>query len=167
MKRIDRIRRNLEMQGYTGLEDATLAAIDPWLRVPPAFCMSAVLAGTLTGWTWLFFAMLPLAFAGVVLPNHPFDAIYNYGFRRLNNGPWIPKTGAPRRFACALATVWMLATGLAFHADALVLARILGVMFVAVSGILVVTGFCIPSWTFGRIRRVLARGDRFSGVTTP
>jgi hypothetical protein len=141
-------RRFLEMQGFTGLDDATLAAIDPWIRVPPAFCMSVMLIGTIMRWEWLMFALVPLALSGAILPNHPFDIL-----SRLDHGLRIPRSGPPRRFACAVASGWILATALAFHLGFVLIATILGSVFVVVSMIPVVTGFCVPSWTYERMRR--------------
>lgn len=142
-------RRNLEMQGFVGLDDATLAAIEPWTRVAPAVFMSVMLIATIAGWKWLIFGLVPLALAGAVLPNHPFDVL-----SRLDNGLRMPRSGAPRRFALGMASVWILATGLAFHLDAVLLARILGFIFVVTSMTPVVTGFCVPAWIFGKIRRL-------------
>ena len=41
MKRLSTTaRRRLEMQGFVGYDDATLAEVNLWLRLAPALCMT-------------------------------------------------------------------------------------------------------------------------------
>lgn len=82
---------------------------------------------------------------GVVLPRHPFDNLYNHGFRNLTGTRARPPNGAPRRFACALAAAWLGATGLAFQMDAMTAGHALGGALIAVAGLVSVTHFCNPS----------------------
>jgi hypothetical protein len=55
---------------------------------------------------------------GALLPFHPFDLLYNYGVRYLTGTRPLPHQGPQRRFACAIATVWLVGTGWAFHLGA-------------------------------------------------
>lgn len=152
-------RRRLEMQGYPDLDDRTLAEIGPWLRLAPALCAGLVAAATLLGSAPLVVAIAGTAILGAILPHHPFEYLYQSGLRRITGGRPLPPNGAPRRFACAFATVWLIATAGAFATGSVVAGRILGGMFVAVAMIPVLTDFCVPSFIFQIVarRRVAAR----------
>jgi hypothetical protein len=72
-------------------------------------------------------------------------------------GPWmrwspvlcttviLPPNGAPRRFACALGTAWLGATGLAFQLGAMTTGYALGGALISVAGLVSFTHYCIPS----------------------
>jgi hypothetical protein len=149
METASRARRYVEMQGYLGLDDETLAKVEPWLRLSPAICMVVAAVGTLLASPWVLWALVPFAVAGVLMPNHPFDVIYTYGFRLLTGGPRLPRSGVPRRFACAVGATWLLATGAAFYLGAHTAGTVLGLALVGVAAVLVTTGFCVPSFLLG------------------
>lgn len=148
---IERKRKNLEMQGFLGLDDSSVVALEPWLRLSPAICMTIVAIGTFTGSEWIIFALVPFAIGGVVLHSHPFDVLYDFGVRRLTGGPKIPRYGAPRRFACGLASMWLIATGSAFHAGWTITGTLLGGVMATIMSVQVLTGFCSPSWVFRKV----------------
>ena len=150
-----RKRCRAEMQGFTGLDDETLLAIEPWLRLSPTICTIWAAAGTALGSALVIWALVPFAALGALLPGHPFDAIYNHGIRRWTGGPRIPVYGTPRRFACGVASVWLTGVALAFQLGAPTAGYLLGTLFVMIAVVPVLTGFCIPSFlwglTFGRL----------------
>jgi hypothetical protein len=119
--------------------------------------MLMVLSALLSGRYELLLALLPLAIGGIVLPTNPFDAVYNHGIRRMSGGPRIPRYGLPRRFACAVASIWIAAMWFSFHAGAMLPAYALGATFVVISSVQVFTGLCLPSLTLATIRRRLKR----------
>jgi len=86
---------------------------------------------------------------GAFLPNHPFDVVYNHGLRHLLGTRPLPRSRAPRRFACAVATVWLTPTGLAFFAGATTVGYVLGAAFVLAALVPTLTDFCIPSFFYG------------------
>lgn len=147
-RRLARTRYQLELQGFMGLDDETMLALDPWLRLAPAICLAWVATATFLGSAFLFWALVPLALAGALFPGHPFDLIYTLGVRPLRGGPAIPRYGAPRRSACAVASVWLFFNGLAFYLGASTLGTILGLAFIAVPIVILTTGFCIPSYLY-------------------
>jgi ABC-type sugar transport system permease subunit len=53
--------------------------------------------------------MLSLSFLGIVLPNHPFDYLYNYILRRWMKAPRVPARSKQLKFACIIATVFLVA----------------------------------------------------------
>src|SRR5207244_6362381 len=94
---------------------ATLSDVGPWLRLSPAICMIWAAVGTVLASPAILWSLMPFAALGAVFPWHPFDAIYNYGLRHWLGTPRLPRYRAPRRFACAVATIWLGAAGLAFY----------------------------------------------------
>ena len=145
------MRRRLEAQGFLGLSDETLAEVGPWLRLAPAICMVWTAVGTYLGSATVLWALVPFAALGTVLPGHPFDVIYNYGIRRVTGTRELPRYNAPRRFACAVGTVWLTGTGLAFYAGAASIGYLLGGLLVVVAGLAAFTDFCVASFIWGRL----------------
>jgi hypothetical protein len=139
------------MQGFVGLEDRALAEFGPWLRLAMGLCATWVAIATAFGSAYGLWALVPIAALGATLPNHPFDAIYNYGIRHLLGTRTIPHSPIPRRFACGVATVWLTLAGLAFFAGADVLGYILGGSFALAATVTTTTDFCIPSFFYGLV----------------
>ena len=158
-----RERRLVEMQGFTGLSDDALAEVGPWLRLAPAVCMLWTAVATWQASAAALWALAPIAFLGAILPGHPFDVFYNHGLRRLTGTRALPVYRAPRRTACAVATLWLLGAGWAFHAGASGLGYGLGYSLVAAAAVPVTTGFCIPSYFYGLVMGPPA-GARVAGA---
>ncbi len=138
-------RRRLETQGFIGLDDASLSAVEPWLRLSPALCTLFIALGTAIASPVMLTGIMVIAMLGTILPVHPFDLIYNYGLRFVTRTPSLPHNGAPRRFACGMAAVWLAATAFAFASGAAQLGYVLGGILAIVGFIVSSTHFCIPS----------------------
>ncbi len=145
------VRRRIEMQGFACLSDRRLAEVAVWLKFSPAVCVLWAAIGTFMGSATVIWALVPFAALGVVLPVHPFDLIYNYGIRHLTGTAPIPRYNAPRRFACAVASLWLGVTGWALYTGAGTLGTVLGGLFVVTASIPVATDFCVPSFVFGAL----------------
>ena len=144
-------QRRLEIQGFVGIDEQTLAATAPWLRLAFGLCTVLAAAGTILASPVFLYALAPIALLGAIFPVHPFDLIYNYGLRHFTRTPPLPKRGPPGRFACGLGAVWLVATAVAFQYGALTTGYVLGGML-SVVGLLVSTiDFCIPSLIFRAI----------------
>ena len=141
----------LDAQGYVNVDRQTLAQVEPWLRWSPALCAIVMALGTVLASQWILWGLVPFAALGALFPRHPFDYIYNLGVRRVTSTPPLPPHGAPRRFACGVASVWLIATGAVFAADMDVLGYVLGGMLSAVAALVATTHFCIPSLVYGLI----------------
>ncbi|MEX2246728.1 MAG: DUF4395 family protein [Dehalococcoidia bacterium] len=150
------LRHRLDVQGYTCADDATLARTQLWLRLSPALCATIAAAGTALASPAILWGLMIFAALGAVLTFHPFDLLYNAGIRHLVRGPKLSPNGAPRRFACAVAAVWLLATGALFAADATVAGYLLGGALVAVAALITVSHICIPSLIY---RALFGRAD--------
>lgn len=145
------VRQRLEAQGFSGLDDAALREIGPWLRWSPALCTLVMLAGVALASPAILWALAATAFLGVWLPFHPFDLLYNHGARHLTGTRPLPHQGPQRRFACGIATVWLVATGWLFHTGATTLGYALGVPLILVAGLASVTHICIPSMIYNAL----------------
>lgn len=157
-------RQRLETQGFVGLDDATLAEVAPWLRFSPALCAALMGLGTALASPALLWVVMGTAILGAIFPAHPFDLLYNYGIRHLTGTRRLPPNGAPRRFACGIAAVWLAGTGYAFHAEAAIVGYVLGGVLTLVATVVAATHFCIPSLVyralFGRTASCEGGGER-------
>jgi hypothetical protein len=150
MKTVSPVTRNrLEAQGFVGLDDRTLADVGSWLRLSPAICMIWAAIGTGLASPEILWSLMPFAALGALFSGHPFDALYNHGVRHWLGTQRLPRYGAPRRFACVVATVWLAAAGLAFYLGSTVLGYVLGGLLTLAALVPVVTDFCIPSFFWG------------------
>ncbi len=145
------VRCRLEAQGFRGLDDATLGELAPWLRWSPVFCTLFMIVGVVAQSPTVLWALAVAAFLGALLPFHPFDLLYNYGARFLTGTRPLPHHGPQRRFACGVATVWLIVTGWAFHAGEATLGFALGVPLILVAALVSVTHFCIPSLIYNTL----------------
>jgi hypothetical protein len=145
------VRRRLEAQGFCGLDDATLEEVGSWLRWSPALCALFMAAGVALQSALTLWALAVTALLGALLPFHPFDLLYNHGARHLTGTRPLPRQGPQRRFACGIATVWLVVTGWAFHAGATTLGYALGIPLVLVAGLVSVTHVCVPSLIYNAI----------------
>ena len=95
--------------------------------------------------------LAPIAALGAIFRGHLFEVAYNHGIRHILGTRRLPPAGAPRRFACAVATVWLVAASWAFYIDAVVLGQVLGFSLAAAASVPAFTDFCIPSFVYGLI----------------
>ena len=144
-------RTRLEAQGYVGVGERTLADIQFGLRFSPALCAAGVAAGTALASPLILAAMMATAIVGASTPRHPFDWLYNYGVRHALGKPAIPRNAAPRRFSCAVASVWLVGTIGAFLAGWDVAGYILGAGMAGMAAFVAVTHICLPSLVYTRL----------------
>ncbi|MFC7046727.1 DUF4395 family protein [Halobacteriaceae archaeon GCM10025711] len=142
-----RVRRQLQIQGFACPTDEEFERLAPWLRFSPVACSAAGAVGTLLASPALLVGLAATAVVGAVTGVHPFDTLYNHGIRRLTRTDSLPRNATPRRFACAVATVWLLATAGAFRSGRDRLGRALGALFVLTSG-LNAAYVCVPSMVY-------------------
>jgi hypothetical protein len=147
------VRRRLEAQGFSGLDDAAIEEVGPWLRWSPVLCTIFMMAGVTLQSPAILWGLAAIAFLGALLPFHPFDLLYNHGARHLTGTRLLPHHGPQRRFACGMASVWLVAIGGAFHAGANTLGYALGIPLILVAGLVSVTHICIPSMIYNALFR--------------
>ena len=158
-----RLQSWLELRGIACSIDPEFTKLVPWMRTTVALCSSFMAIGTAFAYTPLLWAMVPIAALGAVFPRHPFDLVYNYGIRYLTGTGPLPLNGAPTRFACGLASVWLVGTILAFGSGAPWLGYLLGGVLASIVALVSVTHFCIPSLVYQLLfsDRALARSAVF------
>lgn len=154
------VRENILAQGFCGLDERTYAQINYPLRMSPAICMLWTAVGTALASPLVLWALVPFAALGAMFRGHPFDVLYNHGLRHLLGSPALPPYGPRRRFACALATIMLVAAAWSFQAGMPTLGYIVGWSLVAAAFVNVSTGFCIPSFMVRMFFGKVVCGDR-------
>jgi hypothetical protein len=140
----------LTMQGYGSLGDDERKELWLGLRLSPLLCFTGIALGTALGSPALLLAMAATAFAGGFLtPKHPFDYLYDIALRPVLGGPKVPVSPAPRRFACQLATPWIVAIAVAFLAGQSAIAWALAIPLLVVAATVMTTNWCLPSLIYG------------------
>lgn len=145
---------NIRTQGYFDQTDQEVASLALGNRFAYSLCLSIVVVGTALGNVPLLAAMTVVAFFGVVLPNHPFDYLYNYGLRQMLGRPKLPRRSPQLKFACTVATLWLGATVFAFYSGAMTAGYILGGSLAVIAFLVSVFDFCIPSIVYNFLFRV-------------
>ena len=156
-------RERIQAQGFCGLNDATYAQINYPLRLSPGIMMVWVALGTVLASARIMWALVPFTALGAILTGHPFDVLYNHGLRYLLGSPELPRYGARRRFAFAVATIMVTLAASAFQAGVPLLGYIVGGAIVASTCLQVITGICGPAVLAGRLfgKVVCAEPERY------
>jgi uncharacterized protein DUF4395 len=98
----------------------------------------------------IFLALGVVLAVGVLAPRwNLFDALYTRLIARARGLPPAVPAPAPRRFAQAIATIFMLAIGVALWSGALFPAYLLEALLVVFLVLLVFGKFCMGSWLYG------------------
>jgi len=145
------VRSHLEAQGFYGLDDATLEELSPWLRWTYTIGTLVTLFGVASMSPVVLWLLAAITSAGVFLPFHPFDLLYNYGARILAGTKALPHYGPQRRFVFIVATAWLIATGWMFYIGAPIAGIALGVPLILVGALASITNFCIPSFIYNTV----------------
>lgn len=150
----------LTMQGYSAVDDRERKQLWLGLRFAPLLCLTGIALGMILGSPILLLAMATTAFiGGFLMPKHPFDYAYDVLLRPLLGSPTVPESPAPRRFACQMATPWIVAIAVAFWADAPVVAWALAAPLLLAATVVTTTNWCLPSFIYGLLHRRSAGGQ--------
>jgi hypothetical protein len=145
------MRKRLNVQGLSDIDDETLAETAPWLRMAFGICALLAGAGTALAPPTILWILTPLAALAVLSPVHPFDLVYNHGVRHVRNTGPLPRRPAQNRFACGVGAAWMVATALAFQSGALVVGYVLGAALTSIALLVGTTDICIPSMIYNAL----------------
>ena len=159
------VRGRLETQGWCGLNDATLPELAPWLRWTYTLGLLITIIGVAFMSPPVLWSLAAVTFLGIFLPFHPFDLLYNYGVRYLTGTGPFPKQGSQRRFVFAVASVWLAATGWAFHVGSDIAGFALGVPLILVTALASTTHIWIPSLIYNRVLGRRARTPVVEGIS--
>lgn len=141
-------RRRLHNQGYQNLSDVELSEHHFGIRLAYWVCSILAIAALVTGNVWFVLAVAMVAFLATIPPYHPVDYIYNYGVRQFLAKPKLPPRTNQARFACGIASVWLVATAYFIADGQTVTGNILGFSLVAVGLLVASTDICIPSMMY-------------------
>jgi hypothetical protein len=146
-------RSRLEAQGFCGLDDEELAELAPWMRWTYVLGMLVTIIGVAMTSPVVLWSLAAVTTVGIILPFHPFDLLYNYGFRNVTGTRPFPASGPQRRFLFIVASVWLVAIGWAFYLGADIAGFALGVPLILVAALASTTNFCIPSFMYNTVVR--------------
>jgi len=156
----DTTRARLHQQGYIGLDDASLDAAGPWLRIAPAVCAAITLLGTATGSWAMLWALAPAGTIAAITRRHPVDRLLNrFVMPRLGLAP-LPAFRAPRRFSAGTASAFLAAAGLALFVGATRTGTLLGLFLGGALALGATTDICTGCVWYHRLRDIRERLQR-------
>jgi len=141
-------RANLEIQGNLGLTDAEMRAHRPGLRFAYQMCFMITLVGTVLQSIPVLVIAATAAFFAIFPPSHPFDNVYNATLGRMLRRPKLPPRTAQGRFACSLATVWLIAIIVLFAVEMPTAATAAAAVLLFTAGLVGFFDICIPSMVY-------------------
>jgi hypothetical protein len=145
------VRSRLEAQGFCGLDEKALNELAPWMRWTYTLGLLVTIVGVAMTSPAVLWSLAAVTAVGVFLPFHPFDLLYNYGFRHVTGTRAFPKSGPQRHFVFIVASIWLAATGCAFYHGADTLGFALGAPLILVAALASTTNFCIPSFIYNTV----------------
>ena len=145
-----RIKR-IQEQGYYQHNHFEISCLAIGNRFAYQLCTSILLFGVLFGNIPVLIAMSSVAFFSIILPNHVFDYIYNYVIRHWIKSPKLPPRSKQLKFACTIATIWILATIYFFYQELFTAGYVTGGSLLIVATLVSTTDICIPSIIYNQI----------------
>lgn len=138
-------QRRLEQQGFRNLGTEELTRQKFGIRFAYYLCGSLVLVGLILKSVPLLAAMLVIAILGMLPPYHPLDYLFNFVVRHLVGKPKLVKRSNQGRFACAIATLFLVGIVYAFYTGQFTLGYLLGGGLIVSAFLVAVLDICIPS----------------------
>jgi hypothetical protein len=146
-RRLERLR----MQGYINYSDKELSSSAFGIRFAYRACVAVLITAIALQSTVLFSIMTGIALFGILLPNHPFDYVYNVALSGIMKRPKLRPRSKQLKFACTIATIWLAAVvylmTVGYVNTALILAGVLVVVAILPSTI----DLCVPSIVYQMI----------------
>jgi hypothetical protein len=140
-KRVSRLRA----QGYTQETKEELTGMAFGIRFAYRACAAILTVAVITQSIAIFSVMLGIAFLGIVLPNHPFDYVYNHTLSSWMNRPKVPARSAQLKFACTLATAWIGTVIYLLVAGHTIVGLAMAVNLILIALLPATTDYCVPS----------------------
>lgn len=139
---------SIRTQGYCDYSDANLSELAFGNRFAYYLCSFFLLIGVISGNIPVLSAMMVVSIFGVMLPNHPFDYIYNILLSKPLNKPKLPRRSQQLKFACIISTVWLATTIYLFYAGYSIAGYVSGGVLFSIAFLVSTTDFCIPSLVY-------------------
>jgi len=140
-KRINRLRA----QGYTSESKNELSRMAFGIRFAYRACVGVLTVALVTQSIVLYSVMLVIAILGFILPNHPFDYIYNHVLSGRMNRPKLPARSAQLKFACTQASAWLAAVIILMATGNALVGSIMAAVLIGVALLPSTTDYCVPS----------------------
>jgi len=149
--------RALAQQGYD-YSPSELTELGWGLRFTPAVCMAFAVVGLVTQRPEIHFALAALGILPFWFPRaHPVDRLYNHFLRPLWKGVPLPPNPLPRRIACLMGGAMNLGIAVSFVAGNVPVAYAFGGVLIALQIVVITTHFCVASWMYEGLLRMLGR----------
>jgi len=139
--RINRIRE----QGYFCQTDEAIDELAFGNRFAFRLCGSILTVGVIFNNIPILTMMMLIAFLGVILPYHPFDYIYNNILSIGLNKPKLPPRAPQLKFACGIASLWIIGIIFLFHNNLMLGGYIFGSLLIVIAFLVGGIDYCIPS----------------------
>ncbi len=147
----------LIQQGYDYTPDE-LRGLTWGLRFTPLVCMAGAAYGLATGNPIVHYLLAALGILPFWFPAwHPIDRVYNHLLRPLWGGVRLPPNPLQRRIACLMGGSMNIGIGLGFQTGYTAVAYGFGIILVPLQLIVISTHFCVASWMFEGLMRLLGR----------
>lgn len=146
-------RKRLGAQGLGCLSDQEMRELTFGNRFTYGTCAILAIIGVATANIPLLAFLMVIAYLGGILPNHPFDYIYNYVLRHWMKKPKLPESSNQKRFACGLAAPWLAGTIYLFYLGHNLAGYLLGGGLVLSAVLVSTTDICIPSMVYNLFYR--------------
>ena len=154
-------QRSLMQQGYTKYTQQELTEMEWGLRFTPFVCALIALFGLLTQQAWVLFAVAALGFWAFFFPAaHPMDMLYNHVVRPLFGAAKLPPNPLQRRLACLSAGAMNMLAGTLFLLNLPWAAYAVGGCLLVLQAIVIATHFCLLSWMYEGVARMLGSWNR-------
>ena len=152
-KCIHRIRE----QGYQNYSDKEIRALAYGNRFAYRLCVFLLIIGIVFNSIPILSLMFVVAFMGVVLPNHPFDYIYNHVLSKRMDKPSLPPRSNQLKFACSLATLFIGTIIYLMYNNFMTAAHIVGGILISIAMLVSTIDLCIPSKIYNAIFKKTTR----------
>ena len=153
--------RNLDKQGFDGLDDVAKSRQAWPLRFTPAVSVSLIVIGLVLQSPWWLAGMARVALSGALLPGGMLiDALYNIGVRHPFRAPPLPRTPKPRQFSDLISTAFLAASAVLFFAGLPVLGSVVGGLVAVAGTVLATTHWCLGSFYYRLIFRRAAAAEQ-------
>jgi hypothetical protein len=145
--RLERLRK----QGFAAENDLQLSKMAFGIRFAYRTCLAIITIAMITQSIVLFTFMLFVAFLGIVLPNHPFDYVYNFTLSKWLGKPEVPPRPVQLKFACSIATVWLASVVFLLDSGHVTSAMVMAGILAMVAALPSTIDYCVPSEIYVRL----------------
>ncbi len=146
--------RCLRAQGYVAQTEEELHGLVFGIRFAYRACTIILISAIVMQSVALLLAMTFVGILGVVLPNHPFDYIYNYVLRGWMDKPELPARANQLKFACVISSIWLATIAGLQSAGFTNAGFIMAIILVLVAALPSTIDYCIPSAIYNVLFKV-------------